>query len=53
MPKRNKENKISEIKEYESPFIITPIYNKDCTELVFYYLVIQYQKLNLKQISHK
>ena len=35
MPKRNKENKISEIKEYETPFIITPLYNKDCTELIF------------------
>ena len=35
MPKKNKEIKISEIKENEIPFIITPLYNKDCTELVF------------------
>ena len=33
------------MKEHDTPFII-PLYNKECTELMF--LVLHYQKLNLK-----
>ena len=28
--------KTAEIKEHDTPFIIVPLYNKECTELIFF-----------------
>ena len=46
------ENKIqsTEIKEHDTPFIIVPLHNKECNELIFFFPVLHYQKLNLKII---
>jgi len=40
----------AEMKEHDNPSIIVPLYNKECTELIFFFLVLHYQKLNLKII---